>query len=187
MNARGGGKSWAVRTKTILLAMRYPGIKILIVRRTYKELEGNHIRILKADTRGIANYNSTSKLLTFVNGSTVEFMYCARDGDLDKLQGQEYDIICIDEAAQLSEYQIKAIAACCRGVNNFPKRIYLTCNPGGQGHAYVKRVFVDRQFNSNENPDDYEFIQALVDDNSALMEAQPEYVQQLEALPQKLR
>lgn len=89
--------------------MRYPGIKILIVRRTYKELEGNHIRILKADTRGIANYNSTSKLLTFVNGSTVEFMYCARDGDLDKLQGQEYDIICIDEAAQLSEYQIKAI------------------------------------------------------------------------------
>lgn len=185
--ARGGGKSWAVRTKTILLAMRYPGIKILIVRRTYKELEGNHIRILKADTRGIANYNSTSKLLTFVNGSTVEFMYCARDGDLDKLQGQEYDIICIDEAAQLSEYQIKAIAACCRGVNDFPKRIYLTCNPGGQGHAYVKRVFVDRQFNSNENPDDYEFIQALVDDNSALMEAQPEYVQQLEALPQKLR
>ena len=32
--ARGGGKSWAVRTKAKLLALRYAGIKLLIVRRT---------------------------------------------------------------------------------------------------------------------------------------------------------
>ena len=30
--ARGGGKSWAVRTKAKLLALRYAGIKLLIVR-----------------------------------------------------------------------------------------------------------------------------------------------------------
>ena len=33
--ARGGGKSWFVRWKAILLSLRYPGIKILITRRTY--------------------------------------------------------------------------------------------------------------------------------------------------------
>ena len=33
--ARGGGKSWAVRTKAKLLALRYAGIRLLIVRRTY--------------------------------------------------------------------------------------------------------------------------------------------------------
>lgn len=185
--ARGGGKSWAVRTKAVLLAARYPGIKMLIVRRTYKELEGNHIRILKSMCKNIAKYNSTSKILTFQNGSTIEFMYCARDGDLDRLQGLEYDIIFLDEAAQLSEWQIKAITATLRGVNQFPKRCYLTCNPGGQGHSYVKRVFVDRQFLPTENPDDYTFIQALVDDNTALMEAQPEYLATLEALPRQLR
>lgn len=185
--ARGGGKSWAVRTKTKLLALRYPGIKQLIVRRTYKELTGNHINILRAECLGIAKYNGTDKMLTFVNGSTVEFMYCARDADLDALQGQEYDIIFLDEATQLSEYQMKAITACCRGVNNFPKRIYYTCNPGGQGHAYIKRIFIDGRYNNNERAEDYTFIQALVDDNAALMEAQPEYVQQLEALPEKLR
>ena len=185
--ARGGGKSWAVRTKAVLLAARYPGIKMLIVRRTYKELEGNHIRILKAMCRDMASYNSTSKILTFVNGSTIEFMYCARDGDLDRLQGLEYDIIFLDEAAQLSEYQMKAITATLRGVNAFPKRCYYTCNPGGQGHAYIKRVFIDRNFLPTENPDDYTFIQALVDDNKALMEAQPEYLATLEALPRQLR
>lgn len=185
--ARGGGKSWAVRAKAIMLALKYPGIHMLIVRRTYKELEGNHIRILKNMTLGIAKYNQTDKLLTFFNGSTIEFMYCARDADLDRLQGLEYDVIFLDEAAQLSEYQMKAIVATMRGVNDFPKRCYFTCNPGGQGHAYIKRVFIDRQFLPTEDPDEYTFIQALVDDNTALMEAQPEYLQQLEALPKKLR
>jgi len=185
--ARGGGKSWGIRTKAKLLAVNYAGIKILVVRRTYKELTGNHINILRAETQKIAAYNSTDKILKFVNGSAIEFMYCARDADLDSLQGQEYDVIFLDEATQLSEYQMKAIAACCRGVNAFPKRIYYTCNPGGQGHAYIKRVFIDRQFTSKETPEDYVFIQALVDDNVALMEAQPEYVDFLEALPEKLR
>lgn len=59
--------------------------------------------------------------------------------------------------------------------------------PGGQGHAYIKRVFIERRYLPNENPEDYMFIQALVDDNTALMEAQPDYVAQLEALPDKLR
>lgn len=185
--ARGGGKSWAVRAKAVLMALNYPGIHMMIVRRTYKELEGNHIRSLKAMTLGIARYNTTDKLLTFNNGSTIEFMYCSRDGDLDRVQGLEVDVLFLDEAAQLSEYQMKALIAIVRGVNDFPKRVYFTCNPGGQGHAYIKRVFIDRQFLATENPDEYTFIQALVDDNTALMTAQPEYLQQLEALPRKLR
>ena len=39
--ARGGGKSWCVRDKAKRLALRYPGIRLLIVRRTYLELENN--------------------------------------------------------------------------------------------------------------------------------------------------
>ena len=46
----------------------------------------------------------------------------------------------------MSEYQLKVIGACCRGVNRFPKRIYYTCNPGGQGHGYIKRIFIDRRY-----------------------------------------
>lgn len=185
--ARGGGKSWAVRTKAILLALKYAGISILIVRRTFPELEGNHIRPLRTILSGIAKYNSVNKLFTFPNGSNIKFSYCARDADLDQFQGLEYDCIFLDEAAQLSEYQMKSIAATNRGVNQFPKRIYYTCNPGGQGHAFIKRIFIDKIYLPGESPDDYEFIQALVDDNTALMDAQPEYLQQLEALPYKLR
>lgn len=186
--ARGGGKSWMVRTKAILLSGRWAGIKILIMRQTYPELEQNHIRQLrKILPRSLATYNKTEKRFTFKNGSTIDFQYCKNDGDLDRMQGSEYDVIFIDEATNFSEYQLKAIAACCRGVNNFPKRIYYTCNPGGQGHGYIKRIFIDRKYNTGENPDDYSFTQALVQDNVALMESDPEYIKNLEALPPKLK
>lgn len=185
--ARGGGKSWSVRTKAVLLASNYPGIRILIVRRSYPELVNNHIRILRTQLTGVAKYNDKDKVLTFRNGSTINFTYCDNDRDLDRMQGVEYDIIFLDEATQLSEYQIKTIAACLRGVNSFPKRMYLTMNPGGQGHQYIKRVFIDRKFEPNEDPDDYVFIQSLVTDNKALMEEQPDYIKQLESLPPKIR
>lgn len=185
--ARGGGKSWAVRTKAKLLALRYPGIRILIVRRTYQELINNHVIILRKELAGVAAYNDKDKALRFANGSIVNFMYCAKDADLDRMQGVEYDVIFLDEATQLSEYQMRTISACLRGVNSFPKRIYYTCNPGGQGHGYIKRIFIDKRYETGEDPADYTFIQSLVTDNIVLMREQPDYIKQLEALPEKLR
>ena len=176
-----------MRTKAILMALNYPGIRQLIVRRTYPELINNHIRILRGQLLGIARYNDKDKIFTFTNGSTIQFAYCARDSDLDRLQGVEFDIIYLDEATQLSEHQMKTISACLRGANDFPKRIYFTMNPGGQGHAYIKRIFIDGKYKPGEDPADYSFIQSLVTDNKVLMEKQPDYIKQLEALPPKLR
>lgn len=185
--ARGGGKSWSVRTKAKLLALNYGGIKILIVRRTFPELVNNHINFLRTELYGIASYNKTEKVFTFPNGSTIKFGYCNNDKDLDQYQGAEYDIIFLDEATQLQEMWIKKITACVRGVNNFPKRVYYTCNPGGASHGYFKRLFIDKQYEDGEDPNDYTFIQSLVTDNKALMASQPDYIKQLEALPPKLR
>lgn len=185
--ARGGGKSWAVRTKSKLLAFRYPGIKILIVRKTYKELQNNHIEQLTAELAGFAKYNRSDKMFRFPNGSTISFGYCANEGDLGQYQGAEYDVVFIDEAGQLQESWIRKINLCVRGTNGFPKRTYYTLNPGGPGHAYFKRVFVDRNFNPDEDPDDYFFIQAKVEDNKALMDTQPDYLRELENLPPTLR
>ena len=185
--ARGGGKSWSVRTKAKILAVSYEGIKILIVRRTFPELVNNHINQLRDELHGLARYNKTEKIFTFPNGSTIKFGYCNNDKDLDQYQGAEYDVIFLDEATQLQEMWIKKITACVRGVNNFPKRIYYTCNPGGASHGYFKRLFIDHAYEDGEDPEEYAFIQALVTDNKALMASQPDYIKQLEALPPKLK
>lgn len=185
--ARGGGKSWAVRTKSKMLAVTYRGIKILIARRTFPELINNHINTLRDELHGVAVYNKTEKVFTFPNGSTIKFGYCNNDKDLLQYQGAEFDVIFLDEATQLQELWIRKITACLRGANSFPKRIYYTCNPGGASHGYFKRLFIDRRYEPGENPDEYRFIQALATDNKALMESQPDYIKQLEALPPKLR
>lgn len=185
--ARGGGKSWAVRVKAALLALRYPGIKITIVRRTYPELRANHIEPFKMLVSEVAKYNKTDKESIFKNGSVVRFRYAQYEKDLEKFQGSETDILFIDEATQFSEVEFQKFSACVRGVNDFPKRVYLTCNPGGVGHSWVKRLFIDRAYNGNENTEDYAFIKSLVWDNKVLMESNPDYVRQLEALPRKLR
>ena len=60
------------------------------------------------------------------------------------------------------EEMFLVLAASLRGANAFPKRMYLTCNPGGIGHGWVKRLFIDRSYRRGEMPEDYRFIPALV-------------------------
>ena len=185
--ARGGGKSWFVRWKATLLCLNYPGIKVLITRRTYRELLNNHIVPLIVQLNKIAKFNKSEKCFNFPNGSSIWFGYCNNDGDLGQYQGAEYDIWFADEAGQFPESWLTAIDACVRGANDFPKRTYFTLNPGGPSHGFFKRVFIDRRFENTEHPEDYAFIQAKVRDNKALMDMQPEYLRSLEKLPPKLR
>ena len=185
--ARGGGKSFAVRQKAVLLCLRYPGIRTCIVRRTYPELESNHLPHLKEMTAGVAKYRSGDRSFTFPNGSVI-FLRAGRTlSDMEKFQGVEYDVVFIDEATCFTEEEFRIVTASVRGANCFPKRVYLTCNPGGIGHSWVKRLFIDRAYRSGEDPDDYGFIASRVTDNPALMRSDPDYLRRLEALPPKLR
>ena len=190
--ARGGGKSWAVRIKAVLLALKHKGIRICIVRRTYPELIENHIKplreMLQCGAKGsVAKYNDSRKELKFINGSEILFRYCNAEKDLNNFQGVQFHIIFMDEATQLQQEWIEKIGACVRGADSLPKRNYYTMNPGGASHGYFKRLFIDKKYESGEYPEDYSFIQSLVTDNEALMKENPEYIKQLEKLPPKLR
>ena len=185
--ARGGGKSWALRRKIILMCIHYPNLKCLLIRRSYGELRYNHILPILSELSGLVTYSELNKTVAFPNGSTVKLGYLSDDGDTLQYQGLEYDVIAIDEAMQLTEYQFNILKACLRGNNSNPKRMYLTCNPGGVGHGWVKRLFVDKLYRDGERAEDYGFIQATVFDNTALLENDPGYVSQLQSLPKALR
>ena len=189
--ARGGGKSWAVRTKCVLLAQRYPRIQILILRRTLPELRENHILPLQQMLTGVASYNDKNHEFVFPNGSRIRCGYCEHEADVYQYQGQQYDVICLEESTLFTEAQWSFIKTCNRPSDAarpiIPPRMYFTCNPGGVGHAWVKRLFIDRDYREGENPDDYEFIPAKVYDNRYLLEADPTYIENLRALPPELR
>lgn len=197
--ARGGGKSHVARLKAVGLCLSYPGIRVLMIRCHYPELEENLINpILRWLPAEIYSYNGTKHLLTFtaeLGGSTIKFGHYDGDAAESEYQGTEYDIIFIDEATQLSERAFQYIKTIMRGTTEgFPKRMYLTCNPGGVGHRWVKRLFVDRHYindpknpEANEDPKDYTMIFATVEDNPYLLENTPAYLQSLASLPEDLR
>ena len=185
--ARGGGKSWALRRKLIAMCLRYDGLTCLLIRRTLPELKANHVIPFLREYDGIISYNESERAILLPNKSKIYLGYCATDKDVLRYQGQEYDVIAIDEATQLSEFRFSVLKACLRGATHFPRRMYLTCNPGGIGHSWVKRLFVDRDFRSGEDPDEYAFIPAMVYDNPALLDADPQYLNSLRSLPPRLR
>mgnify|MGYP005811213821 CR=1 FL=1 len=186
--ARGGGKSWAARKKAELLALRYAGIQILLLRRTFPELRENHIIPMRMDLKNIAAYRESSKDFTFMNGSRIVLGYCDAETDVLQYQGQAYDVVFLEEATQFTEFQFQALTEINRSSGmmqeKFTPRFYLTCNPGGTGHAWVKRLFIDRDYKNSERAEDYTFIKATVYDNKFLMENSPNYVRNLENLPE---
>ena len=155
-----------------------------LLRRTLPELRANHILPLQRELAGYAAWSGAERAFRFPNGSRLVMGYCDSDSDCAQYQGQEYEVIGFEEATNFEPDWLTFIATCLRTTRtDFAPRIYYTCNPGGPGHAYIKRLFIDRAFHDGEDPADYVFIPAKVYDNQVLMQRDPGYLKRLEALP----
>lgn len=183
--AKGGGKSKGLREIFLLRRFEWGASHGAIFRRTYPELEGNHIRPLFESFPSLRTYyHESKKLLTLPNGSSLQFCHCKNEEDVSLYQGREFDDLGIDEVTQWTESMFRTLSGSNRSSKpGIKPRIALTGNPGGIGHPWVKRIFIEKRLNEREKESDYNFIQALVDDNLALMENDPEYVRRLEAEP----
>lgn len=187
--AKGGGKSYAMRMECVRQCLAAPMVRGLALRRTTKEIEENMVTPMLGEIPGhLYDYNATKNVMTFKNGSTIRFGYCRNLQDVLQFQGIEYDFICIEELTHWGEREFKIIKTCLRTsrmgiVPNF----FGSTNPGGKGHRWVKRLWVDRQYKPEENPNDYGFIPARVFDNEILLRANPQYLKDLEDLPEVQR
>ena len=117
--AKGGGKTWAVRTKALLGAYNYAGIRILILRRTYPELQSNHIEpMLRMINPEFCSYNGSLHSSSFSNGSLIHFGHWAGENSELEYNGQEYDWIFLDEATQFTWRSFQFLGGLLRGVND---------------------------------------------------------------------
>ena len=187
--ARGPGKSWAMRRAMVERRVNHPGSRGLILRRTYEEAWGNHIwKLLQELPKDSYVYNGSQHAFLFDNGSRLEIGYCKTDKDVLRYQGQEYDDLAIDEITQFQEVWFDALTASVRSTRgDLVPLMMVAGNPGGIGHAWVKRRWIDRDYQGKEKPEDYVAILGHVYDNTVLMETDPDYLATLESLPDDLR
>ena len=148
----------------------------------------NHVLALQVELAEIAHYDAQNKEFRFPNKARIKLGFCAAESDVLQFQGQAYDIILLEEATQFTEFQKDSLMECNRSSGKmeekFAPRMYFTMNPGGIGHAWVKRLFIDREYRNREKTENYEFIPSTVYENKYLMSNNPEYVENLENLPE---
>jgi hypothetical protein len=192
--AAGGGKSMAA----LFGALRYihiPTYKALILRRTFPELQELMDRSMVFRELG-ATWNKTEKRWTFPTGAIVEFGYFERWEDGFRYQGQEYQYIIWDELGNCPEerFWTYLMSRCRSSDSRIRPAMRATANPGGPGHAWLKRRFIEScgangevTFSDEKTGLTRRFIPAKLADNPALENADPGYRQRLESLPDILR
>lgn len=189
--AAGGGKSHGQIIDALLFALKYPKSKQLILRRTFAELDKSLIRTsLAVYPRELYTFNSSSHTGKFKNGSIIDFGYCAYENDVYQYQSAEYDVIRFDELTHFTEGQYLYLISRLRGVNDFPKQVKSTTNPGGVGHSWVKGRFIDTAPPMTaflEGGNSRIFIPSLLEDNAFLTRHDPDYKIRLNALPEAER
>lgn len=188
--AAGGGKSYGQTVDALLFALKYPGSKQLILRRTFAELDKSIIRTVQSwYPREIYTFNASAHVARFVNGSIIDFGYCANENDVYQYMSAEYDCIRFDELTHFTEYQYIYLISRVRGANNFPKQVKSSTNPGSVGHQWVKARFVDpappnKEFIGKDGVSRI-FLPSLLTDNTFLLRSDPDYLKRLEALPER--
>lgn len=195
--AQGGGKSHACRMEAFRTCEMLPRLKGLVMRRSRGEAIKNFVDPLMDETRltyddgtsvPYLKWMSSQNRIMFPNGSRIDIGFCETAADVEKYRGLEYDWICIEELTQWNFEWWRKIMTALRTKNQRIRPFFFgSTNPGGVGHGWVKRLWINKEYVENENPNDYGMTRAGIYDNPILMKLDPEYLPSLLSLPEKER
>jgi phage terminase large subunit len=178
--ARMGGKSHAVLSQVGADdCVRHPGLKCLMLRKVGTSGRESFEALLPKTIGRLGTYVPSQSLFKLTNGSWIKLGHFQNESDIDKYLGLEYDVIAIEEATTLSHTKKQAVQSCCRSPegSGWRARMYLSTNPGGVGHSWFKKLFVEPYRQGAETRT--RFVPATVDDNAF---ATSEYREFLEGL-----
>ena len=210
--AAGGGKSFGLLADP----MRYfnnPNFNGLILRRTNDELRELIWKSQELYPKAFqgSKWAEKKSQWTFPSGAKLWLTYLERDQDVLRYQGQAFSYVAFDELTQYpTAFAFNYMRSRLRTTDpTLPIYIRATTNPGGSGHGWVKKMFIDpapantkfvaKDLDTGEDlvyPDGHEkegeplfyrrFIPASLKDNPYLMEG-GQYEANLLSLPEMQR
>lgn len=211
--AAGGGKSHLMRVAAIAWCYAIPGLQVYIFRRTSPDLLANHMDgpsgfpalLCEWIDAGVVKINYGVSEIHFMNGpsgdskgaSRIFLRHCQYEKNRFNYQGAEIHVLMIDELTHFTETIYRYLRGRVRlgglrvpqEYKNFFPRIVGASNPGGVGHNWVKRTFIDYarpmeiiKTIPKEGGMLRQYIPAKISDNPTLLANDPEYEQRLEAL-----
>lgn len=167
--SRGGGKSAGMLMDAVQFCLTYPGAKAMILRENISSLKQSFVdklptllpeHVTGKDGKKIKVYEFKSKsdryperTLLFPNGSYITFQRVDGLKEAMTKQGWEVHYLGIDEVTKQSKEAVNYLLSTVRSVevNNpytgkklqIPTKVVFGCNPGGPGHKWVKKDYID--------------------------------------------
>jgi hypothetical protein len=195
--ARGGGKTESSIGDWLQHSSLYGEAAIgIFFRRKLVQLAEVIARTKQIFPKLGAKYHEQKKEWVMQNGARLKFAYLERDSDAEEYQGHNYTRIYVEELTNFpSPGPIDKLRATLRSGAGVPVGMRLTGNPGGPGHNWVKKRYID------PNPRGYQvlteeteieldgvkqmvsldrvFIPSKIGDNMLLMRNDPTYILRL--------
>jgi len=201
--AAGGGKSeWLIRHCAREM-LKYPGNRGVIFRRVFPSLNRTIIPRAIALLKPWATYNKNEHTFTFTNGSVLELASLQYENSVLDYTGAEYGVIAFEEVTEFLESQVDFMKSRLRAPVEGPRpHLVATTNPGGVGHAWVKRRWVrpkPEDYVGDTPPEPFEvwtpaptdsdpeplkrcFVPATLKDNPKLCQRDPAYIRKIRAM-----
>jgi hypothetical protein len=215
--AAGGGKTWSLIVEPLRYVKDYPNYTGIIFRNTFPELIRSVIPLAKSYYKDYgADWSGSEWKFTFPSGATVHCGYMNHEGDWENYKGAGFCYMGFDELTTFRENNYVGVLpwnrSIQRGVRAYRRA---TSNPGGVGHVWVKKRFVDTCPQVKAGPRQYskladmwwqpyksgetywyrppgssilmsrKFIPARVFDNTDLLETNPDYLAELLDKPRR--
>ena len=192
--SRGGGKTDASIMQVFINNNHLnPSFRVLVLRKNTQDLSDYISRAWKVYEAFGAKKAGVLPVFKFPSGATIITGHLASPDAFEHYQGQEFQLILIEELTHIASKMLfeKIMGSLRSTIDGISTRLFATTNPGGAGHNWVKEYWkigeqqVDKKFDDNGLSKIY--IHANIDDNPHLFDADPEYVQYLDNLPEDLR
>ena len=208
--AAGGGKTETLemlpvvkKTKLDTPLYEHPRFKMLYLRRTFPELDSEVIPRSKDiyPAFGFQPYQDQKRRWTHPSGAIIQFGHCEHEKDVKKYDTAEYNIIAFDEATSFTPYQYEYLTfSRCRSASaDLPAIVRSGTNPGNIGHGYFRDRFVKPHKQGGVILKESRLVDGVsqtllryycpskATDNTYLMQADPDYINRLNRLPEAER
>jgi len=192
--AKGGGKSYILRWALIKLLVKWAkeghlGVRVALFCEDYPSLKDRQITKIQTEFPGwlgrLADSNiegMSFKLRPEYGGGVIALRNL---DDPSKYASSEFACAAVDELTKNEQKVFDQL----RSIVRWPKierTLFIAgTNPGGIGHSWVKKFWVDKEYEPTEpEPQEFYFIQAFAKDNPHLSQ---NYIASLQGLPEDLR
>lgn len=170
--AFGAGKTRALCTKVLALAMRYPGTTIGLCRRTLVSLKATTLRSLLDEVLPpelVRWHNKSERLIAVRSGPGLRdtayihyFGLRAQSGESYNIRSLNLGACGVDEGVEITEQEWDEVRGRCRDWRCGLNVCFTTTNPGGRGHWMYRRFFLEGK------PGEQQVIQTSTFDNPYL-------------------